>query len=686
MRRSIFQLSLALIFFASLTLPLVPAFARPTPDTLEYGTAWYPEQWPEASWDSDLQLMQDAGFTFVRMAEFSWSTIEPAEGQYRWGWLDRAIAKAKSHNLKVVLGTPTAAPPAWMSEKYPEILVVDQNGIRAKHGGRRHGSVGSELYREKSREIAEKMAARYGRDPTVIGFQIDNEYGRATFDDATRDRFRNWLKTKYTTIAALNVAYVGAQWSLDYSDWSQINIPDTKDSPALYLDWLRFFSEAWRDFQQVQIDAIRPHLPEPKFVTTNYTGRHDNFDFGLTAQPLDLVSWDWYFPRARVDPAEGGLLHDMNRGFLGKNVWVMETAAGNTNWADRNYTMPKGELRAMAFQAVAHGADGYAFWTWRPALNGVEQFHGALVDAGGRPQPVYAEAAQIGREFAKIRSSIVGTQPVADVAILHDYPSRWAIKRQQMTVDFDPFTLFTDYYRATKPQVAGIAVLREPKDLARYKMVVAPMLHLISADQAKALGDYVRAGGHLVLGPRSGVKDAQSSLWMPGQPGPLAELLGAHIDQTQVPPEPLILSGALGPVTAKIWAERVSIDARDVETLLAYPVSDDWLSNAPSVVSRKVGKGRITYVGAWLDEIGLAKILSWAADKAGASPQWPNIPKDVEVTARTHASNKTYFVINWSRQVQEVSLPTAMQNNLTGAVGPKLTLPPYGVAVLNDKK
>ena len=674
--------ALALLGAAAVAAPLAPVGAR----SLDYGTAWYPEQWPESGWDADLQLMQDGGFTFIRIAEFSWSTIEPSEGNYQWGWLDRAIAHAAAHKLKVVLGTPTAAPPAWMSAKYPEILVVEANGSRARHGGRRHFSVGSALYRQKAGQIAGLMAERYGRNPSVIGFQIDNEYGRATFDAETQARFHGWLRAKYRSLDAFNAAYLGAQWSLAYSDWSQVPIPDARDNPSLYLDWMRFFSEQWRDYQQVQIDAIRPHLPRPKFITTNYTGRYDNFDFRLTAQPLDLVSWDWYFPGTRIDPAEGGLLNDMNRGFLEKNFWVMETAPGNTNWADRNYTMPKGEVRAMAWQAVAHGADGYAFWTWRPALGGIEQLHGALTDAGGRPQPVYAEAAQVGAEFAKLRNVFSGTEPLADVAILHDFPNRWAIKRQPMTVDYDPFVLITDFYRATKPNVSGIAVIDPSAKLARYKLVVAPALHLVSPATAKALIEYVRAGGQLVLGPRSGVKDDGNLLLMPGAPGPFAELLGAHIDQTFVLPEPLTLTGELGPAEAKIWAEHIAIDQPGVTTLLRYPASADWLNNAPAVVTRTIGKGRITYLGAWLDPAGLQRTMAWAAAMAGTRPMLADVPEGIEVTVRDKVGRdktgiRLIVAINWSQSPKTLTLPIARVDLLTGTKATHFTLEPFAVVI-----
>lgn len=664
------------ILLAALAMVLALTGAAPA---VQYGTGWYPEQRPQATWDADLKLMQAAGFTFVRIAEFSWARLEPSEGAHDFTWLDAAIAAADRHGLKTVLGTPTAGPPAWLTTKYPEVLLTDERGTPARHGGRRQFSVSSRLYRQKAAEIAGLMAKRYGRNPAVLGFQIDNEYGRMTWDAPTRLWFQNWLKAKYTTLDALNAAWFSVVWSQTYDDWRQINIPDAADNPGLYLDWMRFWSTAWRDYQQVQIDAIRPHLPAAKFITHNYTGVYDNFDFFETAQPLDLVGWDWYFEGPRIDPAEGGLQHDLYRGFLGRNPWVLETAAGNINWSTTNYTMPKGEVRAMAWQAVAHGADGYAYWTWRPALSGIEQFHGALTDAGGRPQPVYAEAAQVGRELAALGPALKDSVPIADVALLHDYPSRWALKRQAMHKDFDPWRLFVDFYRATRPAASGIAVRRDASDLARFRLVVAPSLFVLPAAEAQRLIAYVRGGGHLVLGPRSGVKDEAGRLWEPGAPGPLAELIGAHVDQANVPPGPVTLTGG---ATAKTWAERIAIDAADVTAPLRYADPGGWLDTMPGVVTRPVGKGRVTYIGAWLDPPALAAVIAQAAGDAGVAPLLPNLPDGVEATAREGPGGRTLVLINWATAPRQVALPVPMQDRLGSGRVTSLTLAPFGVAVL----
>jgi beta-galactosidase len=656
--------------------------APPPPTVFPYGLSWYPEQEDEAGWGADLSQMRTANITFVRMGEFAWSRMEPREGVYDFGWLDRAIALAKARRIKVLLGTPTAAPPAWLTTKYPETLLIDAAGQRAKHGGRRHFSVGSAVYRQKAAGIAAELARRYGHDPSVIGFQIDNEYGRDTRDSETRAAFQKWLSVKYGDVARMNAAWFATNWSQTYDDWTQVNIPGPGDNPGLVLDWQRFWSEFWREYQQNQIDAMRPHLAADKILTTNFVAHYDNFDYSVPAQKLDVVGWDWYFEGQDFDPAEGGMLHDLYRGFLGRNPWVIEAAAGNIVYVDRNFTQAPNINRAMVWQAVGHGADAYAFWVWQPPLNGNEPFHGSLVDTAGRPRPVFAEIAKTGAEIAKVWPRLHGTTPVAEVAMLHDYPSRWALKRLPMTKDYNPWSVFVAWHRAFGPAVSGIDVLRGAKSLDKYRMVIAPALHIIGKDEAEQLATYVRGGGHLVIGPRSGVKDETSSLWMMGQPGPLSALLGSHVDQTEVLAKPIALEGGLGAMTANVWAERLVADAADLETIVRYGPSDGWLDRAPAVVSRRVGKGRVTYVGALLDDDALARVAIWAATGVGAKPLWPGIPRGVEVMARASSKQRTYLVINWTGSPQAIRLPTPMRDLLSGSTVSAVTLNRYGVAVV----
>lgn len=682
MRRHLSNLVVTTIAAALLGSATAAAPAPPQA-VFPFGVSWYPELWPEATWGGDVAAMRRANITFVRMAEFSWSKLDPEEGHYDFAWLDRAIATAKAAGLKVVLGTPTAAPPAWLTTKYPETLLIEEDGRRARHGGRRQFSVASIVYRAKAAGIARELAKRYGRDPSVLGFQIDNEYGRDTYDDAMRTRFQGWLKAKYVTLAALNRDWYTDNWSVTYNDWDQIDLPRKNDFPGMWIDGKRFKSEVWREYQQGQIDAMRPYLPPDKFITTNYVSKYDDFDFSVPAQALDFVSWDFYHESEQLDPPEGALMSDLYRGFLGRNPWVMETSAGNIVFVERNYTQPRGEVRAMAWQAIAHGADGYAFWVWKSPLGGNEQFHGSLVDVGGRPRPAMEEVTRAGAEIARAWPLLKGSTAVADVAVLHDYPSRWAIERLPMTKDYDPWALQVDFYRALAPVAGGIDVLRAPDDLARYKLVVAPTLHMLSAADGARLDAYVRSGGHLLLGPRTGVKDESSLLWRPGAPGPLAGLLGAHIDHTQVLGKPLALTGTLGPATAMIWAERIAADAPGLETLLAYAPRDGFLDGQAGVVTRRVGKGRVTYVGAWLDAPSMARVVAWAARQAGAKPLLAAIPAGVEVAARQGPAGRVTIAINWNDTPRSFALPAPARDAVDGRIKPSVTLPPRGVAVLS---
>lgn len=677
------QRTIAVMIAAALLGSAAPAVPVAPQAVFPFGVSWYPELWPEATWGDDVAAMRRANITFVRMAEFSWSTLEPEEGRYDFGWLDRAIVKAKAAGLKVVLGTPTAAPPAWLTAKYPETLLIEEDGRRARHGGRRQFSVASTLYRAKAAEIARVLAKRYGRDPAVLGFQIDNEYGRDTYDGEMRARFQRWLKAKYATLAALNRAWFADNWSVSYSDWDQIDLPRKSDFPGMWVDGRRFKSEMWRDYQQGQIDAMRPYLAPDKFVTTNYVSKYDDFDFSVPAQALDLVSWDFYHEQERLDPPEGALMSDLYRGFLGRNPWVMETSAGNIVFVERNYTQPRGEIRAMAWQSVAHGADGYAFWVWKSPLGGNEQFHGSLVDVAGRPRPAMEEVTRAGAEIARAWPLLKGSTPVADVAVLHDYPSRWAIERLPMTKDYDPWALQVDMYRALAPVAGGIDVLRAPDELARYRLVVAPTLHMLSAAEGARLDAYVRGGGHLLLGPRAGVKDESNLLAQPGPPGRLAALLGAHVDHAQVLGKPLALTGTLGPASATIWAERIAADAPGLETLLSYAPRDGFLDGRAGVVTRRVGKGRVTYVGAWLDAPSMARVVAWAARQAGTKPVLAGVPAGVEVAARQGPAGRVTVAINWNGGPRSFALPAPARDAVDGRVKRQVTLAPHGVAVLS---
>ena len=276
----------------TLFIPLLVShatYAQSAPPIL-LGTAWYPEQWPESRWEADLTLMQQAGIHMVRVAEFAWSRMEPAEGQYDLDWLDRAITAAGKHGIYTVVGTPSAAPPAWLTQKYPETLRIDEEGHRAEHGNRQHFDFANAKYRELARKMAEQMAKRFGHNPYVLGWQIDNEYANESFNPDTHEQFHEWLKARYGTLDNLNARWTTAYWSQTYSDWSQIPIETRYGNPGLLLSWKRFVSDTWRSYQKNQLDVIRANCDPKQFITTNTMGWFDGYDHYTVEQDLDIAA------------------------------------------------------------------------------------------------------------------------------------------------------------------------------------------------------------------------------------------------------------------------------------------------------------------------------------------------------------------------------------------------------------
>jgi beta-galactosidase len=648
------------------------------------GAAWYPEQWPESQWDPDLSLMEAAHIHVVRVGEFAWSTMEPTEGQYNFGWLDRAIADAARHHICVVLGTPTAAPPAWLTEKYPETLRVSEDGVRDEHGNRQQFSFADKKYRELAHDISERMAIRYGHNPDVVGWQLDNEYANPSFDPEAKAQFHAWLKQKYGTIANLNYHWATAYWSQTYNNFDQIPVREDNENPALLLDWKRFVTTTWMSYSENQISAIRPHADSRQFITTNTMGWFNGFDEYELHSVLDIAAWDDYIDSDHYDYFANGAAHDLTRGYKRKNFWVMETEPAFVNWRKTNTPLEKGQVRDMAWQAIGHGADTVEYWQWRANRNGQEQYHGVLVGIDGKPAPVYAEVQQVGAEFNKAGATLAGTSPHAQVAIIQSYDSRWAIDFQRHSARFDPVTELLAFYRPLRDQSQAVDIISPNAPLDGYKVIVAPALNVLPQTMADHLLAYVKQGGHLVLGPRSGMKDQYDALNPQQQPGPLVNLLGGYVTQFYALAGEVPVSGDEGSGTADIWAETLTATSPETHVLMRYGASNGWLDGQPAVLERNVGKGSITYVGAWLDPELMSKFIASWLEQAGVHPIVTDTPNGVEVCERSGKGKTILILINHNTTPEHVTLPDTMKNLLTAddAQVSTVDLPKYGVAVL----
>ncbi len=686
------KLHAALLLAAALASPALHAQATRYPDAppVLLGAAWYPEQWPESQWEADLARMEAAHIHLVRVGEFAWSTMEPTEGDWHWEWLDRAIADAAKHHIVVVLGTPTAAPPAWLTERYPQTLRVDNDGKRDEHGNRQQFSFTDPKYRELARDVATRMAERYGHNPNVVGWQIDNELSQTSFDPSAQEQFHAWLKAKYGIISELNKRWWTSYWSQTYNDFNQVPVHDEHENPALLLDWRRFVTDTWLSYTKNQTEPIRAHSDPRQFITTNTMGWYDGFNAYRVHEPLDLAAWDDYINSDHIDWANNGAAHDLTRGYKMKHFLVLETEPAFVNWRRINTPLQKGQVRAMAWQAVGHGADAVEYWQWRAALNGQEEYHGVLVGADGLPAPVYPEVQQIGAEFEQAGKALSGTSPVAQVALINDFDSRWAIDFQKHNAEFSPVTEMVDFYRPLRAgsqgvDVIGIGAGGPDVDLGRYKLIVAPGLNVLPQATGDKLLAYVRAGGTLLLGPRSGMKTFDDGLDPRQQPGPLSEPLGARVTQFYAvdQPVPVTVDGVAG--TANIWAETLETTSPEARTLAAYGAGNGWLDGQPAAVTRKVGKGSITYLGAWLDAASLKRLTNALLHESGVTPLIAGVPESVEVCVRTGESRSVVILINHATEPATVPLPASLEAKILAGstlADNSVTLPKYGVAVL----
>jgi beta-galactosidase len=380
------------------------------------------------------------------------------------------------------------------------------------------------------------------------------------------------------------------------------------------------------------------------------------------------------------------MAHDLTRGFLQRNFWVMETQPGAVNWQKVNNFLNRGEVRAMAWQAVGHGADAVEYWQWRSALNGQEQYHGTLLGADGTPVPLYAEVSQIGEEFAKVESAFRDTAPASQVALLQTYDSRWAIEFQKHTDKYDHLGVLKSYYKNLYALAQSVDVISPYVKLDGYRLVVAPDLNVLPEDMAQHLLDYVRGGGHLVLGPRAGMKDPFNALLPQRQPGYLADALGGRVEQYYALEKDVPVSGAWGGGEASVWAEQLKASATDAEVLLRYGASNGWLDGQPAVLTRAYGKGSVTYIGAVLDDKLMAAAAQWMVQKSGVTAAFGAVPEGVDVSVRRNAKQRIFVLINFGQAAQHVALPHPMKVLLGGGDGSAVDLAAYGVEVLVDAR
>ena len=656
----------------------------PKANQLHIGASYYPEHWPESRWAEDIRLMREAGMTVMRMAEFAWSTLEPSEGEFCFNWLDRAIDALATEGIASVLGTPTAGPPAWLVEKYPDLLAVGEDGRRVQFGNRCHYCVNSPDLHAATQRIVSALAERFGPNPHIIGWQIDNEYNRVCTCERCQKLFQQYLNDKFGTLDQLNDAWTTPYWSQTYSAWEQIPIPIGPHNPGLMLEFKRFITDSYCRFQKLQIDCLRSHVSPDVWITHNFMGWYEGYDHYVMAGDLDMASWDWYVGTGHHDYLKSGATHDLTRGFKRRNFWLIETQPGAVNWTQLNNMLNKGEARVMAWHAVAHGADAVMYWQWRSALGGQEQYHGTLIDQSGQPRPFFEEVKHLASDFEKVSSLLAGSEPQSQVAMLNSYDSRWSVNWQRHHGDFDYVANFVHYYQPLAACNIGVDIISADAPLTGYKLVVAPALVLIDETQADLLTRFVERGGHLVLTQRCGMKDTYNRLLPLRQPGLLADIAGVEVEDYYALVDPIPVQGNWFSGESRVWAERLKIlDAVHTSAIARYGSANGWLDSQIAVAVHAYGKGLVYYVGAYLNEEAQQALMDRIVKTAVVRPILET-PQGVEAQRRvTPDGLHVWLVMNHERSEQTIALPWLAHEHLTDQDGiSNVDLGPYDVAVL----
>ena len=606
------------------------------------GVCYYPEHWSEDVWESDAARMAEVGIQWVRIGEFAWSRLEPSPGNLTFDWIIRAMDVLGRHGLKVVFGTPTATPPRWMIDKHPDMLAVDINGRRRGFGSRRHYDFSHLGYREECARITRLLADAVGNHPALGAWQTDNEYGchgtTYSYSPAAKEGFQRWLAEKYGTPEALNEAWGNVFWSMEYSRFDQVDLPNllvTEATPAHDLDFRRYSSDQVAAFNKVQFDilkATRPDLP----VIHNFMSRYTEFDHYDLAETLDIASWDSY-PLGHLavsdepdeikrlymrqgDPDNGAFHHDLYRAVGHGRWWIMEQQPGPVNWAQFNPDPLPGMARLWAWEAFSHGAEVVTYFRWRQAPFAQEQMHAGLLRPDSEPAPAYHEAMQVAEELKAV--GMAGTAAKGRVAVVFDYQSEWAWEIQPQAKGFSHGAHVRALYSAFRKHGIDIDVLPpSTKSFAGYDIVAIPALFAWNDDLRTAIADF---DGHLLIGPRSGSKTQNFSIPAklgPDLPSNQLDLKVIRIDSI----DPALEIEVKGSGGVHHWRERIETKANVViEDVEGWPVL--------------VNQGKLYYLGASGTKALVQRVVDYLIEEVDL----PTLALPAGVRCRTRDGFRVY--------------------------------------------
>ncbi len=661
---------------------------------LWFGGDYNPEQWPSEMWSEDVAALEHLGVNMVTLPVFAWSSLQPAKDRFEFGWLDRVLDGLDRHGIGVVMATPTAAQPAWMSAAYPEILPVDTSGRRRTHGGRVNYCPTSSAYRDGSSQIAAAMAERYAGYGGLQLWHINNEYGPVCYCEGCRDEFQRWVTDRYGDLDTLNQAWGNAVWGNTVQDWSEIEFPSHRNamqitphgwtnfsaSPSITLDHARFVSWVLLACFLNEKEVLREHTPHVP-LTTNFHGPVQTIDWHEWGPHLDLISWDSY-PRVDSRWSDAAFGHDLARGAGQlREFLMMETSPGPVNWQPMNTLKPPGVVRLQALQAVARGSRGALFFQIRQARSGNELNHSALIPRHGRLDTrMGEELAALGRDLQTIGVPPDTHRLPASVALIFDWQSWWA---HHATPGIDQrsryLSVVRHFHRVLVEHNVSIDVVGVGQPLDGFDVVIAPSLYVVDSVLATSLQEFVIDGGLLISTTGSAIVDASGGVHPGGVEPTWRGLVGAWVEETDVRPPDLVNQvrfrddGSIAPATTLFDILRLDT----AETLAEF--QDDFYAGSPAVIINRLGAGSVVYLASASPELFAAVV-----DRFVVPNRTWMVPAFVECVEWTGEKGDLVFLLNHGAEEAHIALPPGQWGDLLTGHNPddELQLRPREVVVL----
>ena len=622
------------------------------------GVDYYPEHWEGHMLEQDLERIRNMGANIIRIGEFAWHLMESSEGSYDFSFFDNVIQRAKEYDLKVMFGTPTATFPAWLAKKHQSVLSKDEYGYIRVFGGRRQYCYNSDIYREYSKKIVEKLVEHYQNEKNIVAWQIDNEFGHEGSDlcycELCHRKFQQFLSEKYRDVDELNKVYGTIFWGQTYNKFEEIPLPQptiTTHNPALRLDWARFRSHSINTYAKMQIDLVKACKGEHQEVTHNFSGGFFDkaYDLNVVAEDLDFVSYDnypvWGGLSEPLKPEHIAMTHDYMRGLKNKNYWIVEELMGAQGHNVIGYLPRPNQAKMWAYQAMAHGCENLLFFRWRGMTRGAEQFCLGIIDQNNETGRKHEEVKSY-IEDVKKHETILKSVIKSDIAVLYDYDNNWSWHIQQQSAEFN-FTqelvrLYAPFYRLN----ANIDVVSIEKDFSRYRVIIVPVMQVIDEELGRRFEAFARNGGTIIFSFRAGIKDRDNNLHFEKvYPCHIRTITGIKILESEALQRgQQVLVAGVGEYEGKegkctVWRDLITPEKAQV----LYRYDDKFYRENACITLNHYGAGNVYYVGAGVDGQILQDIARVIADDLGI--RTIDSPEGLEIMIR-EAGQEEWCIIN----------------------------------------